>query len=207
MTPMSVGAPVPSRRRATPRGMCRGTRWARSERGDTLAFVIVWPTLMVAVLVMSVQVFIAVNAQSEAEVAASHGLRAAWRAAARADLYRTEVGSGHPFASVTRAVHDGALAGLNPSGEAWRWWTPQAIRVYSDFCAPDVRDRPALAGGPGWVRVTVRGEAFGPLAAFGLTRFIGVNAVAEGPIIGGTSLTGTGDGSGIAPADLPECLT
>ena len=58
----------------------------RDDRGDTLALLILWPALVVAILVLLVHAFIVTNAQAEAEVAASSGLKAAWRSAANEDF-------------------------------------------------------------------------------------------------------------------------
>ncbi|MDE0194916.1 MAG: hypothetical protein OXP08_05145, partial [bacterium] len=57
----------------------------RDERGETLPLLIIWPTLLVAIMLLALHAFIVSNAQAEASLAASVGLRAAWRAAAGAD--------------------------------------------------------------------------------------------------------------------------
>ena len=58
----------------------------RDERGETLALLVVWPALLTAILLMLVHAFIVTNARAEAELAASHGLRSAWRVAADSDF-------------------------------------------------------------------------------------------------------------------------
>ena len=153
--------------------VCRGVgRWAgRGDRGDTLAFLVIWPTLLVAILVLLVHALIVSNARAEAEVAASAGLRAAWRAAADADFlhepgsplpYRGEVP--HPAVrEMAGGVRD-AVARVAAEEDGWRWWTPGTAEVRSDWCAADPAVRPSDPTDPGWVRVVVSGDVSGPVA-------------------------------------------
>ena len=67
----------------------------RDESGETLALLVVWPALLTAILLMLVHAFIVTNARAEAELAASQGLRSAWRVAAESD-FLTEPGSDPP---------------------------------------------------------------------------------------------------------------
>ena len=62
------------------------TQGRRDESGETLALLVVWPALLTAILLMLVHAFIVTNARAEAELAASQGLRSAWRAAAESDF-------------------------------------------------------------------------------------------------------------------------
>jgi len=170
----------------------------RDERGETLALLIVWPALITAILLMLVHAFIVTNARAEAEVAASQGLRSAWRAAADSD-FLTDPGSDpakpyadsdpHPdvLAMVEAAMDAVARAAATEGG--WRWWTPGVAEVYSDWCDapgdptdPPGRRRP-VGDETGWVRVVVSGEVFGPLAALWPDRWDRVYAAAQGPAI------------------------
>ena len=166
----------------------------RDDSGDTLALLILWPALVVAILVLLVHAFIVTNAQAEAEVAASTGLKAAWRSAANEDFrssYDTvaEVYEDSPYTSdaphpKTRdmaAAAEDAAARAAATGSGWRWWTPGAVEVQSDWCGA-AADRPQF-GDPGWVRVVVSGEVFGPLAALWPNRLDQVYAVATGPAV------------------------
>ena len=169
-------------------------RWRRSNRGDAMAIVVVWPVLLVATVVLTAHAFIVANARAEAEVAASEALRAAWHHTAMA----------HPD-------HDGGLAMARAARDAaqgaagWRWWQPDAAGVYSDWCA-GAGARPA-PGRAGWVRVVVVGEVFGPLGALWPDRLDGVFAAAEGPAV----LTGRPEPAAepgllpAAPTHLPVC--
>lgn len=164
----------------------RLSRGSRGESGETLAFLVLWPTLIVAILLLLVHTFIVVNAQSEAEVAASAGLRAAWRAAAASD-FRTEVGGPNPYTddephpSVAQMADSArnAAAEAAGAGEGWRWWTPDSTEVSSDWCSLPA-GRPA-EGQAGWVQVRVEGEVIGPMAALWPGRLDRVYAVAYGP--------------------------
>ena len=167
----------------------------RDDRGDTLALLILWPALVVAILVLLVHAFIVTNAQAEAEVAASTGLKAAWRSAANEDFlssYDTvaevyedsayNLPAPHPKTRDMAAAAEDAAARAAATGSGWRWWTPGAVKVQSDWCDPDIANRPQF-GDPGWVRVVVSGEVFGPLAALWPNRLDQVYAVATGPAV------------------------
>ena len=211
-------------------GSERGPRRRRSraaarrggESGQTLGLVVLWPSLITAVLLLLVHTLIVVNAQSEAEAAASRGLRAAWRALADESLLAERLADGtytanlyvaaapHPATrDMAEAARD-AVAQTASTVDGWRWWTPGVTRVYSNWCAHghqplptgDPADRPA-PGETGWVRVVVAGEVFGPLAAVWPDRFDRVYAAAEGPAV--LTPTGRGPGSEPVPAAMPAC--
>lgn len=194
---------------------CRDAgRWAgRGDRGDTLAFLVIWPTLLVAILVLLVHAFIVSNARAEAEVAASAGLRAAWRAAAAADFLH-EPGSSLPYrgAAPHPAVREmagsarDAVARVAAEEEGWRWWTPGAAEVRSDWCAADPDARPSDPTDPGWVRVEVSGEVFGPVAALWPNRLARVYAAATGPAVidAGPQQLARWDAASV-PVSLPSC--
>ena len=186
----------------------------RDERGvgESLALLVLWPMLVVAVLVLLVHAFIVTNAQAEAEVAASAGLRAAWRSAANEDfLSQRQSGTytGDPYTDT--AFHpavlemgwaaEDAAARAAATKTGWRWWTPGATAVHSDWCNP-AADRPG-PGQSGWVRVVVSGEVFGPLAALWPNRLDRVHAAATGPAVLLSPLQGQQDLE--VPADLPPC--
>ena len=157
--------------------MRQSTGEQRDDRGDTLAFLVIWPALFVAILLLLVHTFIVVNAQAEAEVAASEGLRAAWRAAAGVDLSEPRMAR-----EMARAA-EGAAAEAAGRGDGWRWWTPGSTEVRSDWCFP--KGAQALPDGneAGWVQVKVQGEVFGPMAALWPGRLDQVYAVAYGPAV------------------------
>lgn len=195
--------------------VCRGVgRWAgRGDRGDTLAFLVIWPTLLVAILVLLVHAFIVSNARAEAEVAASAGLRAAWRTAADADFLR-EPGSPLPYRGevphpavreMAGGVRD-AVARVAAEEDGWRWWTPGTAEVRSDWCAADPAARPSDPTDPGWVRVVVSGEVPGPVAALWPDRLARVYAVATGPAVidAGPQRLARWDPSSV-PVSLPPC--
>lgn len=195
----------------------------RDERGETLALLILWPMLLVAVLLLLVHAFIVTNAQSEAEVAASAGLRAAWRSAANEDFLSvrqpggmytavayiddpgtpsiTEAEDTHPAVLEMASAAQDAAARAAATETGWRWWTPGATVVQSDWCRP-VNARPGQ-GESGWVRVVVSGEVFGPLAALWPDRLDRVYAAATGPAVLLSPQQGQQDLT--VPADLPEC--
>ena len=208
---------------------------ARGDSGETLALLVLWPMLLVAVLLLLVHAFIVTNAQSEAEVAASAGLRSAWRSAANADFgsefecvpsgtdpcgvikykpepYNDPTLHSKPHAAVLRMANDAqdAVARAAATEDGWRWWTPDAATVYSDWCSTtadptdprrfDVRPE---QGESGWVRVTVTGEVFGPLAALWPNRLDRVYAAATGPAV---LLSPQGSQQDLSvPVDLPAC--
>lgn len=188
--------------------MSRFPRNSRGESGDTLAFLIVWPTLFVAILLLLVHTFIVVNAQAEAEVAASAGLRAAWRSAAASD-FRTEPGRSNPYSGselhpevleMSTAAHDAAAATAG-QGDGWRWWTPNSTEVKSDWCSNDPNTRPK-DGQAGWVQVKVEGEVVGPMAALWPGRLDRVYAIATGPAVLDASLEQQINGYSIPHQDL-----
>ena len=172
-------------------------RTRRDERGETLPLLIIWPVLLVAIMLLALHAFILSNAQAEAAVAASVGLRAAWRAAAESDLSTLDISTSE-FAGpnfpetllnelispevVRMSTWAKAAVASSAAGDSqsWRWWRNDVAEVQSDWCAPEPEDRPAR-GEAGWVRVTVSGEVLGPLAALWPDRFDRVYAVAEGP--------------------------
>ena len=189
------------------------------ERGETLALLVLWPMLLVAILLLLVHAFIVTNAQSEAEVAASAGLRAAWRSAANEDFLSVrdagtytaaayiddpattgvvEHAETHPAVLEMASAAQDAAARAAATKTGWRWWTPGATVVHSDWCA----DRPGQ-GESGWVRVVVSGEVFGPLAALWPNRLDRVYAAATGPAVLLSPQQGQQDLS--VPANLPEC--
>ena len=193
----------------------------RDDRGETLALLVLWPALLVAILVLLVHAFIVANAQAEAEVAASAGLRAAWRSAANADFHSDldsagayinapyESGAPHPHVHEMAAAAEDAVARAAATDGGWRWWTPGAAEVQSDWCHAgaayiDVRDDRPGQGDPGWVRVVVSGEVFGPLAALWPDRLDRVYAAAMGPAVI-TSVQQAAGSPPLVPVDLPAC--
>ncbi|MCY3618172.1 MAG: hypothetical protein OXH54_05815 [Acidimicrobiaceae bacterium] len=195
-------------------------RCRRDERGETLALLVVWPALITAILLMLVHAFIVTNARAEAELAASLGLRSAWRAAAGSDFLTDPANPAigytgadpHPeVLAMTRAAED-AVARAAATEGGWRWWTPGAAQVHSDWCHPYVPSPPAGAtpgeyrpveDQTGWVRVTVSGEVFGPLAALWPNRWDRIYTSAQGPAVLAAP-DGTGSAFGV-PARLPPC--
>ena len=193
----------------------------RDDRGETLALLVLWPALLVAILVLLVHAFIVANAQAEAEVAASAGLRAAWRSAANEDFLTTfDDATGnylppsdpasdytgpapHPKVLEMADAAQDAVARAAATHGGWRWWTPGVAVVQSDWCAPSGPDRPGQ-GDPGWVRVVVSGEVFGPLAALWPDRLDRVYAAAMGPAVI-ASVQSSAGGAGQVPAELPDC--
>ena len=210
------GTRVPARPCPAPPGpgdAGRG-RTGRDDSGETLAMLIMWPALLVAVLVLLVHTFIVVNAQSEAEVAASAGLRAAWRSSANEDFlsdidpstreYTEDLYTDpdpHPkVLEMAEAAQDAAARAAATDG-GWRWWTPGATEVHSDWCSSDVGGTRPGQGQPGWVRVTVSGQVFGPLAALWPNHLDQVYAAAIGPAV----LISPEVVDRQVPAELPLC--
>ncbi len=152
----------------------------RDERGETLAFLVLWPVFIVAILVLLVHTFIVVNAQAEAELAASAGLRAAWRSAADTGLRSNPAG----IATMATEAKD-AAAEAAARGDGWRWWTPGITEVRSNWCSAlsenPAAPQPPAEGQAGWVEITVSGDVLGPLAALWPDQFDRVSAVANGP--------------------------
>ena len=197
---------------------------ARGDSGETLALLVLWPALLVAILLLLVHAFIVTNAQAEAEVAASAGLRAAWRSAANEDFLSTVDARGsytdvpydglepHPKVLEMAGAAQDAVARAAATDGGWRWWTPGAAQVQTNWCHPYSLPDPGVPpgqqrpghGDPGWVRVVVSGEVFGPLAALWPNRLDQVYAAATGPAVI-TSAQPTGGPPQQVPADLPTC--
>ena len=203
----------------------------RDERGETLAFLVLWPALIMAMLLLLVHVFIVTNAQAEAEAAASAGLRAAWRASSTSDFLEAyEPDPANPGVDVYvdyegADPHDGvvamaaaaqdAVAQIASERSGWRWWTQGEVEVQSDWCSDTVWTDPnsprpensrPVRGEPGWVRVVVRGEVHGPLAMLWPDRLESVHAVASGPAVLTTRLSAAGNEGRLAvPAEMPAC--
>ena len=183
----------------------------RDERGETLALLVVWPALLTAILLMLVHAFIVTNARAEAELAASHGLRSAWRVAAESD-FLTEPGSDPAVAYTDNEPHPDVLAMAEAAKDAvartaateggWRWWSPGAAELRSDWCHPFGDLRPT-DDQTGWVRVVVSGEVFGPLAALWPNRWDQVYASAQGPAI--LVAPDRANRGIVVPAQLPAC--
>ncbi len=193
----------------------------RDERGEVLPLLILWPAMVVLLVVLAAQALVVSGARAQAEAAASAGLRAAWAAAADAGLASAHDDSPHVSAdphpgasSMAQAAHDAVARTAAASAAGWRWWTPGASVVRSDWChsGADASRRPS-AGQPGWVRVEVTGETVGPFSALWPGRLDRVHAAAAGPALLTTAAAATGDptadpGDIAAPAvppSLPEC--
>lgn len=190
---------------AAPRGTKpRRAATRRDCRGETLALLVVWPALIAAVLLMLVHAFIVTNARAEAELAASEGLRSAWRAAAGTDFHTPYPGDGlHPEVLAMAEAAKDAVARAAATDGGWRWWTPGVTEVQSDWCHPSGDGRRPGEGETGWVRVVVSGEVFGPLAALWPNRWDRVHAAAQGPAV---LRPPEGAESGAAvPVRLPTC--
>ena len=173
----------------------------RDESGESLALLVVWPALLTAILLMLVHAFIVTNARAEAELAASQGLRSAWRVAADSDFLTDRTNPDNPIPYTLPDPHPDVLAMAEAAKDAvaltaateggWRWWSPGAAELYSDWCHPYTPPDPNLVPGQhrplgdqtGWVRVVVSGEVFGPLAALWPNRWDQVYASAQGPAI------------------------
>ena len=186
---------------------------ARGDEGETLALLVLWPALLVAILVLVVHTFIVVNAQAEAEVAASAGLQAAWRTAANSDFHGLDPGDGtgyqdylgaqpHPSVVAMAEAAKDAVAQKAATEGGWRWWTPGVAEVQSDFCHIGPSGRPTRSDA-GWIRVVVSGEVFGPLAALWPEHLDQVYAAATGPAV--LDLPQQGRVLGGVPASLPTC--
>lgn len=159
-------------------------RGCRGDSGESLALLVVWPALITAILLMLVHAFIVTNARAEAQVAASEGLRSAWRAIADLDFSQDPGAPGNPYTlpaphpdlrDMVEAV-EAAVAQSAATKEGWRWWTPGAPAVQSDWChdytvpplsnatpaqtPPQVGATPPPTGAPGSYRPSV--GMFGP---------------------------------------------
>ena len=192
----------------------------RDESGETLALLVVWPALLTAILLMLVHAFIVTNARAEAELAASQGLRSAWRAAAESDFLTDPAPSPpvdytsnepHPQVLAMAEAAKDAVAGAAATEQGWRWWSPGAAEMHSDWCHPYTAPDPNLVPGQhrptgdqtGWVRVVVSGEVFGPLAALWPNRWDRVYAAAQGPAI--LVAPDRANRGIVVPAQLPAC--
>ncbi len=193
----------------------------RDQRGEVLALLILWPAMVVLLVVLAAQALVASGARAQAEAAASAGLRAAWAAAADAGLASAHDNSPqagadpHPGASsMAQAAHDAVAHTAAANAAGWRWWTPGASVVRSDWChsGADASRRPG-AGRPGWVRVEVTGAAVGPFSALWPGRLDRVHAAAAGPALLTATAAATGDPAAApdniaapaVPLTLPEC--
>ena len=192
----------------------------RDESGETLALLVVWPALLTAILLMLVHAFIVTNARAEAELAASQGLRSAWRVAAESDFLTDPASSPpvdytsnepHPQVLAMAEAAKDAVAGAAATEQGWRWWSPGAAELHSDWCYAYTLPDPNLVPGQhrptgdqtGWVRVVVSGEVFGPLAALWPNRWDRVYAAAQGPAI--LVAPDRANGGFVVPAQLPAC--
>ncbi|WP_428118623.1 hypothetical protein [Candidatus Poriferisodalis sp.] len=169
-------------------------------------------------LLLAAQAFLVAGARAQADAAASEGLRAVWEAVGDAGLAYADDGSlhtgsePHPRAAVmSAAAHDAVAQAASGSAGGWRWWTPGTVTVRSDWCHSGVRSvlRPG-PGEPGWVRVTVSGDVFGPFSALWPGRQDRVHAAAAGPAVlvppAASESIGVDDGGlPSVPVDLPEC--
>ena len=202
------------------------TQGRRDESGETLALLVVWPALLTAILLMLVHAFIVTNARAEAELAASQGLRSAWRVAAESDFLTdpdnpaiTYIGAEpHPEVLAMAEAAKDAVARTAATEGGWRWWSPGAAELHSDWChrlhgaaaCGDEAARPRAGRAPaassdetGWVRVVVSGEVFGPLAALWPNRWDQVYASAQGPAI--LVAPDRANRGIVVPAQLPAC--
>ena len=183
------------------------------ERGEVLPFLILWPALIVLMLLLVVQAFIVTGARAQAEAAASAGLRAAWHAVGVSGLAYADDGTEHtgleplPRTREMAAAAQDAVARSAAAGDGWRWWTPGAAMVRSDWChsgsSAHLRPTP---GEHGWLRVEVTGEVFGPFSALWPGRLDRVHATAAGPaVLSPGSSSGSSEPLPVLPIDLPEC--
>ena len=145
----------------------RRRRQRRDERGDTIAFVLVMPLALICLIVLSTHAFIVSGARSEAVLASSEGLRAAWNVV-------LDDPDADPL-TIRVAVEDAVAASAADGAHGWRWWTPNIATVHSDLCAGPPVD------GAGWIRVEISGEAYGPLAAIWPDQWAPISAISEGP--------------------------
>ena len=157
------------------------------RRGESLAFVVLWPGLIVLILLLLVHAFIVSSARAEASVAASEGLRAAWRSTTGLD---PDLDGGGALAATAQAAVAEAAAGT----QGWRWWRPDIATVWSTYCGEGAAPTDAVESG--WVRVQIEGTVNGPLSALWPGRLDTVYAVAEGPAVlssAGPDQQGTGE--------------
>lgn len=167
------------------------------ERGESLAFVIVWPVLSTFILLLIMHAFIASVARAEADLAVSEGLRAAWRSTSAVHPSTTGT-NGEPLGIQMMAdAARNAAARVAGGGEGWRWWTPsgpeqcgsgvecETVRVYSNWCTIDASNNlvPLADGERGWIRIEVVGNVIGPLASVWPGRLDRLATAAEGPAV------------------------
>lgn len=191
----------------------RSPHRAADERGEVLSFLIVWPALVVLMVLLVVHAFIVTGARAQAEASASAGLRAAWHAVGASGLAYADDGSEHfgddplPLTRDMAAAAEDAVARTATAGDGWRWWTPGATTVRSDWChsGPSVHLRPT-PGEHGWLRVEVSGEIFGPFSALWPGRLDRVHASAAGPAVLVPQATTVDAGPLPAiPVEMPAC--
>ena len=160
-------------------------RLRRDEQGDTLAFVLVMPLAIIIMIVLSVHAFIVSGARSEAVLASSEGLRAAWNEV-------LDDPNPDPLA-LRNAVEEAVARSAGDGAHGWRWWTPNIATVRSDLCAPGVLPSDDV----GWIRVEITGEVYGPLASIWPDQWAPVSAISEGP----ARLAAAASGAEIVPPD------
>lgn len=179
---------------------------------------ILWPAMVVLLLILAAQAFLVAGARAQADAAASEGLRAVWETVGDAGLAYADDGSAytgaepHPrAAAMSAAAHDAVARAASGSAGGWRWWTPGAVTVLSDWChsGADAGSRPG-PGEQGWVRVTVSGDVFGSFSALWPGRLDQVHAAAAGPAVlvpltASESTDVNGGSLPSVPTDLPEC--
>ena len=177
-----------------------------------LSLLIVWPAVVVLLLLLGAQALLVSGARAHADAAASAALRAVWDQTAsmglgdQVDGVAETAGEGAVQhidpAVLARAAHD-SVASVAARGEGWRWWTPGASVVRSDWChgGGDAHRRPA-GGESGWVRIEVTGEVFGPFSALWPGRLDRVYASASGPAV--LAASGAGNAPG-PPEELAVC--
>ncbi len=159
-------------------------------RGEVLPFLILWPALVVLMVLLVVHAFIVTGARAQAEASASAGLRAAWHAVGVSGLAYADDGAVYggedplPLTLDMAAAAEDAVARSAAAGDGWRWWTPGATTVRSDWChsGSSAHLRPA-PDEHGWLRVEVSGEVFGPFSALWPGRLDRVHAAAAGPAV------------------------
>ena len=195
----------------------------RDESGETLALLVVWPALLTAILLMLVHAFIVTNARAEAELAASQGLRSAWRVAAESDFLTDRTDPGQPqFPTCFNEPHprgpghgrsgQGRGGPARPPPRGLALVEPRRSRAAQRLVPSPTRlPDPNLVPGQhrptgdqtGWVRVVVSGEVFGPLAALWPNRWDQVYASAQGPAI--LVAPDRANRGIVVPAQLPAC--
>lgn len=195
------------------RAVATGCSPRDDESGEVLPFLILWPALVVLLLVLVAQAFIVTGARAQAEAAASAGLRAAWHAVGVSGLAYAADGTAHtgldpsPRTAEMAAAANDAIARSAAVGDGWRWWTPGAATVRSDWChsGTSAHLRPA-PGEHGWLRVEVTGEVFGPFSALWPGRLDRVYAAAAGPaVLTRQPSAGSNQPVPTVPVELPEC--